>query len=172
LPETVDSEVALALPPGSVYGVSYLSGSGCAIPEITGELSGIAYLPDQAMSFLCRCHRLRYRSVQQHDARVDEYRRHPEKLRCVVDAFLSGGKTMNSAAVRAFLEQRAPMLAWNARQASRNGVEIGDCRAFSRWFQCWRAATPSPVLSGLVSYSLNSRMTSAVSRASLGSLAS
>jgi hypothetical protein len=42
---------------------------------------GKLYLPPRARYFGCReCHGLTYRSTQEHDKRVDVYRRHPELL--------------------------------------------------------------------------------------------
>jgi hypothetical protein len=46
---------------------------------------GKLYLPPGERYFGCRCcHRLTYRSVQEHDKRVDWLRKHPEELAAIV----------------------------------------------------------------------------------------
>ncbi len=44
------------------------------------------YLPPSARYFGCRhCHELTYRSAQEHDKRVDAFRRNPAALRTLMD---------------------------------------------------------------------------------------
>ena len=52
-----------------------------------GRRVGKLYLPPGATYFGCRhCHDLTYRSVQEHDKRVDFYRENPEALLAVLNA--------------------------------------------------------------------------------------
>jgi hypothetical protein len=59
-----------------------LIADGVACNRRVGKL----YLPPGARYFGCRhCHRLTYRSVQEHDKRVDALRRNPEALKAIED---------------------------------------------------------------------------------------
>jgi hypothetical protein len=57
-----------------------LNGAGC------GRRVGKLYLPPGARYFGCRvCHKLTYRSAQEHDKRVDALRRNPEALLALME---------------------------------------------------------------------------------------
>jgi hypothetical protein len=65
---------------------------------------GKLYLPPRARYFGCRhCHRLTYRSAQEHDKRVDLLCRHPE----LIDALLNGhsNPTQLGLALKVFAKQ-------------------------------------------------------------------
>jgi hypothetical protein len=72
---------------------------------------GKLYLPPVARYFGCRhCHELTYRSVQEHDKRVDFLRKHPEAIEALLDTPGGASVTQLGLALRAL------------RPARRNGV--------------------------------------------------
>jgi len=61
------------------------------------------YLPPGATHFRCRsCHNLTYQSVQEHDKRVDWFRRNPQDAWAAVNALRAGGR-FNKAAFTALM---------------------------------------------------------------------
>lgn len=73
-----------------------------------GRRVGKLYLPPGRRLFGCRhCYNLTYTSVQEHDKRVDFYRRNPEAALEALGSMVNGSYTAaDSAAIRAILSRR------------------------------------------------------------------